>query len=124
MSRAQAGGSAEQLPKRAADALTSFMTVLEDLPAVAGDSERFAVVSDSGTEYLVDRRSETCTCPDMLHRKPSGGCRHLQRVRFATGIAVIPEWVDRSAIDPQLGEHVSASPRIRTDDGSVEVFKQ
>ncbi|ELZ35394.1 hypothetical protein [Halorubrum tebenquichense] len=122
MSEAASGGVGT-FKDRAADALTSYMTVLEDLPEVADDSERFAVISDSGSQYIVDCRAGTCTCPDMLHRRPDGGCRHLRRVSFARGAVPIPGWVEREAIDPQLGQHLAASPRIATADGRTEVFE-
>jgi len=122
MSEAASGGIGT-FDDRAASALTSYMAVLEDAPEVVDKPECFAVVSDSGKQYIVDRAAETCTCPDMLHRRPDEGCRHLQRVMYATGMTVIPGWVDRSAIDAQLGQHLSASPRIAIADGRTEVFE-
>jgi len=121
--RVDAAAGSGTFDDRAADAITSYMAVLEDLPEVADDSERFVVVSDSGATYEVDRRAETCSCPDMLHRRPDNGCRHLQRVKYATAMVPIPGWVNREAIDPQLGQHLAASPRIATADGDTEVFE-
>jgi hypothetical protein len=109
--------------KRSADALTSCMIVLEDLSEVADDPEKYAVVSDSGSMYIVDTRARTCDCEDMLFRRPDGGCRHLRRVDYARGAVPIPGWADRSAIDAQLGQHLTASPRIATAGGRTEVFE-
>ncbi|QHS17952.1 SWIM zinc finger family protein [haloarchaeon 3A1-DGR] len=120
MAMSETPDTGELFSERAADALTSYMTVLEDLPKVADDPEQFIVVSNSGREYRVDLRAESCTCPDCLHRGHT--CKHIYRVRFATGRVPIPGWVNREAIDPQLGLHVSADPRIRTTTG-IEVFE-
>lgn len=98
-------------PERAAAALTACMTVLDDTPAVAHDSELFEVVSDSGKSYVVDLRAEACDCPDCLHRGVT--CKHLWRVRLATGRAVIPSWVDVEEIDDQLGQQVASDPLVR-----------
>jgi hypothetical protein len=108
--------------ERAAKALTESMTVLD--ARTFGDlrNEEFLVVSPTGT-YHVDAIAETCTCPDALHRAPDEGCKHRLRVAMARGEQPIPGWVDRSAIDEQLGQHLSASPRIATADGRTEVFE-
>ncbi|RLM60005.1 hypothetical protein DVK07_19985, partial [Halorubrum sp. Atlit-26R] len=71
----------------------------------------------------VDAIADTCDCPDALHRAPDGGCKHRLRVALARGERPIPGWVDRSAIDEQLGQHLSASPLIATADGGTEVFE-
>lgn len=112
-------GTPTAIPKRAAAALTEVMTVLEDLPEVAGDSETMAVVSASGRQYEVDLRADTCTCHDMLHRRPDEGCKHLLRAKFARGERVVPSWVDVDAVDEDLGRHVSGTPLIRAGGRSV-----
>ena len=108
--------------KRSADALTSCMIVLEDLSEVADDPEKYAVVSDSGSMYIVDTRARTCDCEDMLFRRPDGGCRHLRRIDYARGAVPIPGWVDRSAIDDDLGQHLAAEPLIVNVNGRTEVL--
>ena len=60
---------------------------------------------------------------DELHRAPDEGCKHRLRVAMACGERPIPGWVDVEAIDPQLGQHLAASPRIMTVDGRTEVFE-
>ena len=106
--------------ERAAKALTESMTVLDD--TLEGDlrNEEFRVYSPTGT-YTVDAIAETCDCPDALHRGVR--CKHQRRVDFARGAVPIPGWVDRAAVDEQLGLHLSASPRIATADGRTEVFE-
>jgi len=106
------------LATRSAAALTECMVVLP-----TGDSEQFDVVASSGRTYHVDLRADVCDCPDMLHRNPTGGCKHLRRAEYARGSRTIPAWVDRSRIDPLLGQHVSAAPRIERVDGSTEVLE-
>ena len=105
--------------ERAAKALTESMTVLDD--TLEGDlrDEEFRVYTPTGT-YTVDMVAETCDCPDALHRGVR--CKHQRRISFARGAVPIPGWVDREAIDEQLGQHLSASPRIATADGRTEVL--
>lgn len=107
--------------KRAAKALTESMSVLDDKLDHDLRDEEFLVVTPTGT-YTVDIVSGTCTCPDALHRAPDNGCKHKLRIEFARGLRPIPGWVDRSAVDDQLGQHLAASPRIATPDGGTEVF--
>ncbi|PHQ45904.1 hypothetical protein DJ68_10295 [Halorubrum sp. C3] len=105
--------------QRAAKALTESMTVLDD--TLEGDlrDEEFRVYTPTGT-YTVDMVAEACDCPDALHRGVR--CKHQHRISYARGAVPIPGWVDRSAVDEQLGQHLSASPRIATADGRTEVF--
>ncbi|OYR79304.1 hypothetical protein DJ84_18290 [Halorubrum ezzemoulense] len=109
--------------KRAAKALTESMTVLDDSLDHDLRDEEFLVVTATGT-YRVDAIADSCDCPDALHRAPDKGCKHRLRVALARGERPIPGWVDRSAIDEQLGQHLAASPLIATADGSTEVFEQ
>ena len=106
--------------QRAAKALTESMTVLDERLEQDLRDEEFLVVTPTGT-YTVDAIAETCDCPDALHR--GARCKHQRRVDYARGGVPIPGWVDRSAIDAQLGQHLSASPRIATADGRTEVFE-
>ena len=118
-----APATAGRFSERAAKALTESMTVLDHRTFVELRNEEFLVVSSTGT-YTVDTIADTCDCPDALHRAPDEGCKHRLRVALARGEQPIPGWVDRSAIDPQLGQHLAASPRIVTSDGGTEVFGQ
>jgi len=85
-------------------ALTEYLTILEDVGRVRGAENLFLVVSESGSEYLVDRRTGRCGCPDAEHCDPDGGCKHVRRVAFATGTQPVPDGL--SGVDPQLGAHV------------------
>ena len=71
----------ERIDSRTERALTQYLTVLADVGRVNGANDLFLVVSQSGTEYLVDRREGRCTCPDHEHRGVR--CKHLRRVAFA-----------------------------------------
>jgi hypothetical protein len=113
---------AGRFSNRAAKALTESMTVLDNRTFGDLRDEEFLVVTPTGT-YRVDAIADTCDCPDALHRAPDEGCKHRLRVALARGERPIPGWVDRSAIDEQLGQHLSASPRIATADGRTEVFE-
>ena len=87
-----------ELDPRAARALSECMTTLANGP------EMYSVTTESGREYAVDVRDGRCTCPDHTYRR--GRCKHLWRAAFATGREEIPAWVDRDAVDDQLGIHV------------------
>ena len=71
----------ERIDTRTERALTQYLTVLADVGRAKGADDLFLVVSQSGTEYLVDRREGGCTCPDHEHRGVR--CKHLRRVAFA-----------------------------------------
>jgi hypothetical protein len=78
----------ERINSRTERALTQYLTVLADVGQVKGADDLFLVVSQSGTEYLVDRREGRCTCPDHEHRGVR--CKHLWRVAFATSDEPVP----------------------------------
>jgi predicted nucleic acid-binding Zn finger protein len=78
----------ERIDSRTERALTQYLTVLADVGRAKGADDLFLVVSQSGTEYLVDRREGRCTCPDHEHRGVR--CKHLRRVAFATGERAVP----------------------------------
>jgi len=100
------------LPERAARALTEKMTVLPELGRAEGADGLFLVVTESGSEYLVDARTGVCECPDYQYREPDGGCKHLHRVAYATGEVSIPAWVNSSAVDSHLGMRTDARPLV------------
>lgn len=91
-----------ELDRRDVLALTQYLTVLDDLPPVDDHEDRYVVISESGSEYLVDLRDGTCSCPDYRYRRAR--CKHIRRVEFATGARAIPAGVD--GVDPDLGRHV------------------
>lgn len=118
-SRATTNDSTD-LDERDVRALEQYLTVLEDYDRARDSDDLYMVVSESGEEYLVDARAEACECPDFEYRAPSGGCKHVRRVAFATGAREIPASVDRDAVDDQLGLHVTdGEPRIVATDGGV-----
>ncbi|QCC57330.1 hypothetical protein [Natrinema thermotolerans] len=90
-------------------ALTEYLTVLEDIGRVRGLDGQYLVVSESGSEYLVDARLETCECPD--HEFRGRECKHLKRVAYATGKRLVPPIVEPEDIAGELGEHCSGEPR-------------
>lgn len=102
------------LDERDVLALAQYLTVLDDLPSVAGDDDHYVVVSESGAEYFVDLRAGTCTCPDYRFR--GNRCKHIRRVEFATGKREIPPGID--GVDPDLGRHLHDSEM----DGLAEQF--
>jgi len=105
------------LEKRTRRALEEYLTVLDDIDAAAGADDLYAVVSESGSQYLVDARAGSCTCPDAEHRNPEGGCKHARRVGFATGAEPIPAAADPDAVDDQLGAHVGGAVRWACEHG-------
>jgi len=118
-----ANDASTDLEPRDVRALTEVLTVLPDQPEVAGADEMYLVVSASGSEYTVDARDGSCTCPDAVHRDAT--CKHQRRCAFATGERAIPAWVDPDDVDDGLGEHiddgVSARPRVAADGGTDEI---
>lgn len=100
----------EPLSERDVRALTESMMALEDMGAAAGAAGLYVVVSESGRSYLVDVEAGACECDDAFYRDPKGGCKHVRRVEFATERREIPAWVDRSAVDDQLGRQVEKEP--------------
>jgi len=116
-------GSTEQLADRDVRALTEYMTTL----SLGG--QIYSVTTESGSEYRVDGRDKVCDCPDFTYRDDVQKCKHLRRVEFATGERVIPQWVDREEVDPQLGEHVDSGPTfghrtVARPDGGVRATEQ
>ena len=103
------------LEPRDVRAFTEVLTVLSDQPEVAGADELYLVVSESGSEYTVDARDGSCTCPDAVHRDAT--CKHQRRVALATGARAVPAWVDADDVDAGLGEHTAATPRVAAADG-------
>lgn len=100
------------LDERDVRALTEKMTVLwTDTP------DFYSVTTESGSEYTVDARHGSCTCPDAEHRDVK--CKHQARVEFATCQRQIPSWVNADAVDPQLGLHVGGP--VATDGGEIVV---
>jgi len=114
------GENPTDLPKRAIRALTEKMTVLPDTGRVNDADDLYLVVSESGSEYLVDAREGACDCPDARHNLTADeSCKHERRVRYATGETLIPAWTNADAIDPQLGTHTSTNPVRAAADGGV-----
>jgi len=113
-------GSTE-LDKRDVRALTEVHSVLDDVGRARDAPDLYLVVSGSGSEYMVDLRTESCECADARHRDPDGGCKHVRRAQFATGARDVPAWVDTDGLDDQLGEHVSGA-RVAATDGGADII--
>jgi hypothetical protein len=107
------------LEPRDARALTEYLTVLPEHGRAKGAERLFLVVSQSGSEYLVDARDDVCECPDHQYREAH--CKHLRRVEYVTGERTIPAWIDPTEVDAQLGSHVETSPVLAATDGGVTV---
>ncbi|MUV51352.1 hypothetical protein [Haloarcula sp. CBA1122] len=88
-----------QLDQRDVAALTEHMDVYPDDPATRDEQ---VAVYNRGQRYIVTPHVPCCDCPDMIHRRPSGGCKHIRRVEFARGERAIPAGVDYDAIDDGL----------------------
>lgn len=112
--------SVEQLDKRDAAALTEYMTVLAEIGRARDAPGLFTVVGQNGGTYLVDTDTGACECPDSEYRAVR--CKHRRRVAFATGERDIPEWVDRDAVDPDIGEHVDGDDGLEADGGEPDTY--
>ena len=95
-------GMSDELESRDARALTEYMSIHASAGGHPETSGEYTVVSKSGRSYRVDVEAGTCDCNDAFYYQPSGGCRHLRRVQFATGRRPIPKWIDESELDDQL----------------------
>lgn len=102
---------AEEGPTPEKQALTGLMTVIADLPAVRDSSDRYACITESGKQYDVNVAAETCTCPDHKYRDDVSRCKHVHRVRYATGLARVPVWINEDAVDGDLGAFVPTKRR-------------
>lgn len=101
-------GDGKVLDELDARALSQYLTVLDDIGRVRGAPNLYLVVSQSGSEYLVDARGGACECPDHEYRDRI--CKHIRRVEFATGRRDVPDFIDDAAVDEQLGLHVDSVP--------------
>jgi hypothetical protein len=104
--------------------LTEPITAIPDVGRTADADGLYVVVSHTGNDYLVDSRTGACECPDARHRDPDGGCKHVRRVRYATGETPIPAWVDVDAVDACLSAGVDATPRVVATDGGRQSLKE
>lgn len=68
-----------EIEPRTIRAATEHMTVIEEAQSM------FSVTTQSGSEYTVDLREPTCTCPDFEHRESISECKHIRRVRIEVG---------------------------------------
>ena len=66
-----------EIDKRDRRALSERLTVVDYAPDI------YQVYSEEGTEYLVDIRTPSCTCPDFMYREPD--CKHIRRARIEAG---------------------------------------
>ena len=106
------------LDDRDVRALVEKITVLPDIGEARGAEDLFVVVSESGKQYTVDARHDSCSCPDAEYRDKT--CKHQRRVAFATGARPIPTWVNVDVVDPRLGEFVDGGP-VAADGGVVDL---
>jgi hypothetical protein len=91
--------------RRACRARTERMAVLPQTDE-NGDATIYTVHSASGKTYTVDLEArDRCTCPDMIHNQPEGGCKHRRRVAIEideTGLAAPGQPVDEDRRDAVL----------------------
>jgi len=100
--------SVEPLEPRDARALTTPMTVMDDVGMVRDAEGMFEVTTDSGREHIVDLAAPSgarCLCSDHKYRNVE--CKHIRRCQFEIGAREIPAWVDPDDVDDQLGAHVT-----------------
>ena len=111
----------DDLCERDIRALIGPMTVIDDCGDVRGADGLYEVTTASGSEYIVNMHTESCTCGDHEYRHNK--CKHIRRVAYETGVRAIPGWVNLDVIDDALGEFVeSGEPRVAmTDGGGVSI---
>jgi flagellin-like hook-associated protein FlgL len=89
-----------EIDKRDRRALSERLVVVDYGPDV------YQVYSEEGTEYLVDIRTPSCTCPDFMYREAD--CKHIRRARIEAGQRDL-ESLDgeiQTAVD-KLDEHIT-----------------
>lgn len=104
MATAQSADAIEPLDDIAVRALTETMSVIDWIDRARGAPGLYEVITQSGSQYLVDLATGSCECPDARYRDRR--CKHLARVEFEVGEQEIPAWVDPDDVDRQLGRHV------------------
>jgi hypothetical protein len=103
----------QESPDRLAD--RTERALYEKISVLPTDTAgQYEIVSESGRTYAVDLVASACECPDMIHRNPSGGCKHLRRARYAVGDDPIPSPADLGRVDDQLGIHVDEEPVVES----------
>jgi len=89
------------------------MVVVPQIGADGNATGLYTVYSQSGKKYLVDDMGdEKCSCKDMKHRSPDGGCKHVRRVRLLIRETALPAAGEpvEPFFDSDLSE-VTSSPR-------------
>jgi len=94
-----------QLDDRDIKALTEPFDLIGNDPACREDQ---VAVYHRGQRRIVDPDVGVCDCPDMLHRRPDDGCKHLRAVWFATGELEVPPGIDRAALADHIAHGVVA----------------
>ena len=115
-SNSRPGREGECIDERDRRALEQYLSVLDDYGPARDADDLYMVVSQSGSEYLVDvRGAGSCECPDAAYRDAT--CKHQRRVKFATGLRPVPVEIDPADVDDQLGAHVDGEPEfVATDE--------
>jgi hypothetical protein len=118
MSTTQTDAKNVRINERDRRALEQYLTVLPDQGDARDAPGMALVVSESGSEYVVDLRDGACTCPDAEYRDVE--CKHVRRARFATGADAIPAAAAAQLdVDPDLGEHCDGPLRFAAADGGI-----
>jgi len=109
-----------ELDDRTERALTEPLSAVSvDGTPLEGDETIVSIESHSGESYDVDVREGRCSCPDMRHREPEGGCKHVRRARVALGRDTVDARTLRAVdVDDTLGAS-APGPRVATSDGGV-----
>jgi len=113
--------SQDCIETRTERALTECMTVLPDHGRAQGAPGLFVVVGENENgQYLVDSQTGSCECKDAKYRDPDGGCKHLRRVRIATGEIPVPaNALGEITIDSTFGAQLETSAKFATADGGI-----
>ena len=107
--------SSKELTTRRERAVGEVMTVLPDMNGAAkGVEDMYAVVSSSGSTYVVDLDVGACTCHDALYNiSGDDECKHVKRARYATGDEAIPADVAMNVSpDEGIGAHVAGEVEV------------
>ena len=100
------------------------MVVVPQVGADGNATGLYNVYSQSGKTYLVDvAAGEKCSCTDMKHNRPSGGCKHVRRCRIMLRETALPAAGD--GVAEFFDSHISVmASELRDEREALEQRKQ
>lgn len=102
------------------------------VPQIGADENAiglYNVYTESGHEYTVDvAKDNKCSCPDMKHRDPAGGCKHVRRVQILIRETALPDTGEpaepffNSALSEMVSELREEREKLRQHEQTLNHF--